>query len=122
MSDSESSIQKLIRLKRYEAPREGYFEDFLEEFQDRRTREIAGAPSINSSFSRIKKWLKGTNSGTWVMGAGVAYAAVMIAIFTWPKNPETQHDQNRQPVIFEPNPPAPNPVIPPKNPDPKVGF
>jgi len=39
MSD-ESDIQKLLRLKRYEQPPEGYYEDFLREFQRRQRAEV----------------------------------------------------------------------------------
>ena len=36
MNEPEKQVQKLIRLKRFEEPRDGYFEDFLKEFQSRR--------------------------------------------------------------------------------------
>jgi hypothetical protein len=36
MSEPEKQVQNLIRLKRFEEPRDGYFEDFLEEFRSRR--------------------------------------------------------------------------------------
>ena len=36
MSEPKTQVQKLIRLKRFEEPRDGYFEDFLVEFRSRR--------------------------------------------------------------------------------------
>ncbi|HEY5792330.1 MAG TPA: hypothetical protein VIS74_03465 [Chthoniobacterales bacterium] len=39
MSD-ETQIQKLLRLKRYELPPEGYYTDFLREFQRRQRAEV----------------------------------------------------------------------------------
>lgn len=36
----ETQIQKLLRLKRYEQPPEGYYEDFLREFQQRQRAEV----------------------------------------------------------------------------------
>jgi len=39
MSTNES-VSKLLKLKRHEQPPEGYFEDFLREFQDRQRSEI----------------------------------------------------------------------------------
>lgn len=36
----DTQIQKLLRLKRYEQPPEGYYEDFLLEFQRRQRAEV----------------------------------------------------------------------------------
>lgn len=121
MSETESKIQKIIRLKRYEKPREGYFDDFLEEFQERREREMTENPPATSTFGRLSAWFRGMNSGKWVMGAGVAYAGLIVIVFTWPKDPEARPDPSRQPVIFEPKSPPKNPVIPPKAEKPEVG-
>ncbi len=38
---SEENLSKLLRLKRYEQPPPGYFEDFLREFQARQRAELA---------------------------------------------------------------------------------
>jgi len=40
----EENISKLLRLKRYEQPPPGYFEDFLAEFQDRQRAELIRRP------------------------------------------------------------------------------
>ena len=121
MSEPETQVQKLIRLKRFEQPREGYFEDFLEEFQSRREEDEVSKPSRASFGSRISGLFQDLNPGKWVVGAGVAYAALLIVIFAWPKGPESRPDGSMQPVIFEPKQPVKNPVTPPKNPAPNPG-
>ena len=42
--EHEEEIQKLLRLKRYEQPPPGYFDDFLHEFQCRQRAEIIHRP------------------------------------------------------------------------------
>ncbi|MEN8773343.1 MAG: hypothetical protein ABF379_16695 [Akkermansiaceae bacterium] len=115
MSEPEKQVQNLIRLKRFEQPRDGYFEDFLEEFQSRRDEEEVLKPSTVSFGSRLSDFLSEMNPGKWVVGGGVAYAALMLVVFSWPRGPESRPDQSRKPVIFEPKQPIKNPVTPAKN-------
>ena len=42
--ENEESIQKLLRLKRYEQPPPGYFDSFLQEFQCRQRAELIRRP------------------------------------------------------------------------------
>ena len=49
----EEQISKLLRLKRYEQPRPGYFEDFLQEFQDRQRAELIRRPLWEIAWDRI---------------------------------------------------------------------
>jgi len=57
MSDELSNIQKLIRLKRYEQPPEGYFDDFLLEFQRRQRAEMLQRPTWQLVWERANLWL-----------------------------------------------------------------
>ncbi len=53
---SEDQISKLLRLKRHEQPRPGYFEDFLAEFQQRQRTELLRRPLweiIGDRFSAL---------------------------------------------------------------------
>ncbi|MGH8048296.1 MAG: hypothetical protein ACREKL_13725 [Chthoniobacterales bacterium] len=59
MSEELSEIQKLIRLKRYEKPREDYFEDFLLEFQRRQRGEMLQRPVWQIAWERANLWLEG---------------------------------------------------------------
>ncbi len=50
---NEDDISKLLRLKRYEQPPPGYFEDFLSEFQYRQRAELLRRPVWQIFFDRV---------------------------------------------------------------------
>ena len=113
MSNYEEQISKIVSLKRYETPRDGYFEDFLTEFQERQRGELLQKSSVSLFFERASTWLREMSSLKWVAGAGVAYAALMVGILLWPAGPGTVPDPNRAPASFEggKSPVAPDPII-----------
>jgi hypothetical protein len=51
--DQDTSITKLLRLKRYEQPPPGYFEDFLAEFQVRQRAEVIHRPFFKIAWDRF---------------------------------------------------------------------
>jgi len=71
MSD-ESDIQKLLRLKRYEQPPEGYFDDFLSEFQRSQRLELMRRPAYELVWERVTGWIDS------VRVPAVAYAAILV--------------------------------------------
>ena len=106
-----SQVQKLIRLKRYETPRDGYFEDFLEEFQQRQRQELLKKSSISLLSERVSTWLRELGSIKWVAGAGVAYAALTIGFVLYSSTTGPEVNQNIAPASFERNSAEPmNPV------------
>ena len=121
MKHHDEEVQKLVRLKRYETPREGYFEDFLSEFQERQRAELLKKSSRSLFFERVGTTLRQVSSVRWVTAGGVAYAAIMAAIFFMPRK-EIQHvSPNSQPIIFEPSEvPVLQPVKPDEKTEPKV--
>jgi hypothetical protein len=68
----KTDIQKLLRLKRYEKPPEGYFDDFLIEFQRRQRTELLRAPLHEILWDRATSWLDS------VRVPSMAYAAILI--------------------------------------------
>jgi len=79
MSDSDlSNVQKLLRLKRYERPPEGYYEDFLLEFQHRQRAEMLRRSAFSLWTERVANWFWGFGSSKWVVGGAAAYASLMI--------------------------------------------
>lgn len=78
MTDKE--LQDLIRLKKYEQPEEGYFDDFLVEFQQRQRSEILNTSARGLLLERAKAWFSEFGAMRWVVGAGVAYATVALVL------------------------------------------
>ncbi len=79
MSDSDlSNVQKLLRLKRYERPPEGYYEDFLLEFQHRQRAEMLRRSAFSLWTEKVANWFWGFGSSKWVVGGAAAYASLMI--------------------------------------------
>lgn len=78
MTDKE--LQDLINLKKYEQPEEGYFDDFLVEFQQRQRSEMLNTSARGLLLERAKAWFSELGSLRWVVGAGAAYAAVALVM------------------------------------------
>lgn len=82
-NDDHSELQKLLRLKRYEEPKDEYFDNFVWEARQRRATE---ATSLQMGFAaRVKAQLAEILRPKWVLGAGLgaAYAGVMAAVLLW---------------------------------------
>lgn len=79
MSDSDlSDVEKLLRLKRYERPPEGYYEDFLLEFQHRQRAEMLRRSAFSLWTEKVANWFWGFGSSKWVVGGAAVYASLMI--------------------------------------------
>ncbi|MFT5905201.1 MAG: hypothetical protein ACI9E1_000795 [Cryomorphaceae bacterium] len=76
MTDKE--LQDLIRLKKYEQPEEGYFDDFLVEFQQRQRSEMLKTSARGLLIERARAWFSEFGAMRWVIGAGAAYGAVAL--------------------------------------------
>ncbi len=82
MTDKE--IQDLLSLKKYEQPEEGYFDDFLVEFQQRQRSEMLKTSARGLLLERAKAWFSEFGVMRWVIGAGAAYAAVALVFNVLP--------------------------------------
>jgi hypothetical protein len=82
MTDKE--LQDLISLKKYEQPEEGYFDDFLVEFQQRQRSEMLKTSARGLLIERAKAWFSEFGAMRWVIGAGAAYAAVALVVHIIP--------------------------------------
>jgi hypothetical protein len=99
--NNSDRIQKLISLKRYETPPDGYFEDFLEEFQQRQRQELLKKSSLSLLSERVGTWFRELGSIKWVAGAGVAYAALTIGFVAYSSISGPEADHNIAPASYE---------------------
>jgi hypothetical protein len=70
--DKDVNLSKLLRLKRYEQPPPGYFEDFLREFQRRQRTEALRRPSWSLLWERL------ASIAPAFQVPRVAYAAILM--------------------------------------------
>ncbi len=83
----EDKVQKLIALKRYENPPPGFFDDFLEEFQQRQREELLRKSSLSLFGERVGIWFKELGMSKWLVGGGLAYGALTLAFLGWQNKP-----------------------------------
>ena len=111
---NDNEIAKLLRLKRYEQPSPGYFQDFLHEFHRRQRDELLRQPLWRICVNRARDFAWGLNLGTLTSYPAAATAVLICAavisfkIYQTPQ-PTTTFAQNRQPAPVQVLTPPPNP-------------
>ncbi len=75
MSEFED-IQKLIRLKRFETPGEGFTEEFLREFHQRQRAEMLQKSSVELLGERVLTWWNHLTVPKWAFATVAACVAV----------------------------------------------
>lgn len=78
MKDPED-VSKLIGLKKYETPGEDYFAQFASDFKDRQRSEMLRQSSFALFRERLSMWNQQGGAGTWLVPAGAAAAAAIVA-------------------------------------------
>lgn len=107
MSDFEN-IQKLIRLKRFETPGEGFTEEFLKEFHQRQRAEMLKQSSLDLLAERVQTWWNHLTVPKWSLAT--AMAGVCLTSFWLLGGTATQS----APETAAAPAPAPIPVVPEK--------
>jgi len=127
-------IARLLRLKRYERPPHGYFENFLHEFRRRQRDELLRQPIWSVCTDRARDFVFRHNVRPLVwypagLAAGLACAAV-ISIWIYQQSDTTQLALQGSPIpnapanmekVFEAAPPAfttsfdMQPALPPRS-------
>lgn len=92
---TEDELQSLLRLKRYEQPEEGYFDDFLQEFQERQRSELLQTSARGLVMERVKTWFDFSQvTNRLILGAGVACAACVAVALAVQLLPEANSGQD----------------------------
>jgi len=88
------SIPRLLRLKRYETPPEGYFENFLSEFQLRQRAEVIHRPLHRILWDRVCSLLAPPPVPRLVLAGSFAAAVLATGlVLNWADNdPEIEDD------------------------------
>lgn len=81
MDDEFKDLQRLLRLKRYEAPPPEYFEDFLFDFHRRQREELLRRPLWRLVVDRIEGAMPSLSFQRYAYAGGCA-AAVAVAALT----------------------------------------
>ncbi|NNE91811.1 MAG: hypothetical protein HKN23_09200 [Verrucomicrobiales bacterium] len=71
-------VSQLLRLKRYESPKQEYFEGFLTQFQTRQRQEMLSQSARGLLAERVGTWWWGLGKARWVYGAGAASVAAAV--------------------------------------------
>jgi hypothetical protein len=101
--NEDEKLHRLLRLKRYEQPPEGYAEEFLEKFQRRQRAELMRRSALGIFWERLQAWMDGLRRPGLIWGAAAAYALLMLGFWLWPKPvPESSTTL----LVAAPQPPA----------------
>ncbi|HEV3409022.1 MAG TPA: hypothetical protein VG095_01915 [Chthoniobacterales bacterium] len=80
---TEEDIATLLRLKRYEQPPPGYFDNFLHEFHRRQRAELLKQPAWRVALQRVHSFMFELNVPTLTSVPAAATALVILtAVFT----------------------------------------
>lgn len=90
MKPSFEEIGTLLALKRDERPEEGFFDDFLRDFHQRRRAEESLKAGPAGWWRRASAWMSDLGASKWAYGAGLAYATVMALFLLSPDQIQVQ--------------------------------
>lgn len=88
-TDEDMNVSKLLRLKRYEQPPPGYYDDFLREFQRRQRAELLQRPSWENLWERIASIAPSFRVPQFAYGAIAAIAVCASVFIVIPKQGDT---------------------------------
>jgi hypothetical protein len=84
--EPNESVSRLLRLKRYEQPPPGYFEDFLAEFQCRQRAEVIQRPLWSIICDRASGFFALPVVSRFALATSVAVVALASALFVDPES------------------------------------
>lgn len=91
-------IERLLRLKRYEQPPEGYYEDFIERFKERQRSEMLRLSARGLLLERVSTWLHGVPTRHWMYAGGTASAMLAVGFYLMPGQAENGGNESPAPA------------------------
>ncbi|PAW60870.1 MAG: hypothetical protein B9S36_07480 [Verrucomicrobiia bacterium Tous-C2TDCM] len=89
MNESEAA-RRLIRLKRYESPRDEYFRNFVDEFKERQRSEMLRQSARGLLLERLSMWFEeSVGAKRFATVGGLAVASVGAILWLAATRPET---------------------------------
>ncbi|MDB6136607.1 MAG: hypothetical protein JWM59_4850 [Verrucomicrobiales bacterium] len=82
--NKDEQLRRLLRLKRYEKPEEGYFEQFLEDFHTYQRKSLATQSATSLWLERVQTALSAVRRPVVAWSGIAAYAGIMILVHAWP--------------------------------------
>lgn len=76
--EQDSEISKIIGLKKYESPEDGFFEDFLSDFHYRQRQQLVQLSSRQLFFERVAEYFKNWSRPQL---AAVTTVILLVALF-----------------------------------------
>src|SRR5207245_9631054 len=93
----DNEIGRLLRLKKYEQPPPGYFENFLHEFHRRQRDELLRQPLWKIAFGRVQDFMMSLNVASLasyrvaVTAVLLCAAVILIKLFNTVLSPSDVH-------------------------------
>jgi hypothetical protein len=106
---SVEEIGTLLALKRHERPEEGFLDDFLRDFHQRRRAEEALKTGPAGWWHRLSSWFSGLGASKWAYPLGLAYAGA-AALFLLSPSPVHVQPSPAVPAKYQVEPAEPTPV------------
>ena len=101
MKPTVEQIGALLALKRHERPEEGYFDDFVREFHQRRRAEEAQPGGLAGWWKKTSAWISDLGASKWAYGGGLAYVGIVSLFLLVPKGSQVQPNAAPTPVGHE---------------------
>jgi hypothetical protein len=98
MDNENEELQKLLRLKRYESPEEGYFEQFLEDLKERQRTDGLKQSSLLVFKDRFSQWFDDMGNEKWAVPAGSFAAVALMFLVFGNGETEEQISQTKKPA------------------------
>ena len=106
MEEEKSDISRLIGLKKYEQPEEGFFDDFLQDFQARQRQEMVTVSARSLLKERVITFIRERALWQWAAGGAAVCAGLVFGVVVSTQGESTHSSalataEVREPEVIE---------------------